>query len=795
MSNFYKVLLSLALLILAPAAIVFGQPSNIVSGVKNSTAKEKNDIYIKVDFLRSNVVQDIALKYKSFSSSEYSEMDMTLSSSSASGRIPGEDVQAPMVEYFLFMKLADGSEAYYPEDALAGNTIKITVEQPSPKDAEILMLSPDPAEPLTKGDALITISLLKASDDVDKSKTKLLLNGKDVTSLALFADDLIIFSADNFPEYINYGFANNITIELYDTKGTLYHSYSTAFQAKATAGFAAIPDTPLEYYINTRGESRNENIRSNNRWYNNLNLDAKLNYGEWSLDGLLYVTSEEKGYLQPNNRYRVGIKHDMIEVYGGDYTPEFQSLVLTGKRIRGISGAAHMGIFNIKATYGEATRGINGSVIEYLSRDTLGTDITRLKDGRLARVNYGTYERQILAVSPYLQSGEDFKFGLTYMHSKDNMESIEIGKAPQENIVVGTNLQLGFDDQKVMITGQAAFSLINRDISTGTFSDSTIDKVFGPNGTFNSGDAQLIKDIKSILGNFITVNQFLNPLNPQELSSLAYEGALSLNYFGNFLKGGYIYRGSEYSSFGNSFVRTDIAGIQLQDRVRLWDNKLFISLGYENLKDNLQKTKLSTTTYQTISASVSVFPRYDLPSFVVTFVRNDNNNGILATAAQNIAVNGVDDITNKISASVSQRFNLEIPMQASINFSWSKREDKSIRKVDVDNTSLSLTTNQYWGDDLNSYLNANLNNTKIQLLEYNYISLSAGARYNLMDSKLTLAGSINPNFGDLERYDFDASAIYKVMQNLSLQLQMRYIVNKDIADDSIISFVTRFDLR
>lgn len=795
MFNFYKVLLALAVFLFIPAAMLLAQPSTVVSGVKNSPAKENNDIYIKVDFLRSNVVQDIVLKYKTFSSSDYKEMDMTLSSSSASGRIPGLDVEAPMIEYFLFMKLADGSEAYYPEDALAGNTVKITVEQPSPKDAEVLLLSPDPAEPLTKGEALITVSLLKASDDVDKAKTKLYLNGKDVTSLALFADDLIIFSGDNFPEYINYGFSNTITLELYDTKGNLYHSYTSSFQAKSSAGFASIPETPLEYYVNTRGESRNENIRSNNQWYNNLNLDAKLNYGDWSLEGLLYMTSEEKGYLQPNNRYRIGIKHDMIEVYGGDYTPEFQSLILTGKRVRGVSGATHLGIFNIKASYGQVTRGIDGSVIEYLNRDTLGSDITTLKDGRLARVNYGTFERQLLAVSPYLQSGEDFKFGLTYMHSKDKMESIEIGRAPQENIVVGTNLQLGFDDQKIMITGQAAFSVLNRDISTGTFADSTIDKVFGPNGTFSGGDADLIKNIKNILGNFITVNQFLNPLNPQELSSLAYEGAVTLNYFGNFLKGGYIYRGSEFSSFGNSFVRTDVAGIQLQDRVRLWDNKLFISVGYENLKDNLQKTKLATTTYQTISASVSVFPRYDLPSFVVTFVRNDNNNGILATAAQNVAVNGVDDITNKISASVSQRFTFEIPMQASLNFSWSKRDDKSIRKVDVNNTSFSLTTNQYWDDDLNSFLNGSFNNTKIQLLEYNYISISAGARYNLMKNQLTLAGSVNPNFGDLERYDFDASALYKVMQNLSLQLQIRYIVNKDIANDSIISFVTRFDLR
>jgi len=58
------------------------------------------------------------------------------------------------------------------------------------------------------------------------------------------------------------------------------------------------------------------------------------------------------------------------------------------------------------------------------------------------------------------------------------------------------------------------------------------------------------------------------------------------------------------------------------------DNKLILSIGYEELKDNLQKTKVATTTFQTINASISLFPRADFPNITLGYTRNANNNGL-----------------------------------------------------------------------------------------------------------------------------------------------------------------------
>jgi predicted Mrr-cat superfamily restriction endonuclease len=79
-----------------------------------------------------------------------------------------------------------------------------------------------------------------------------------------------------------------------------------------------------------------------------------------------------------------------------------------------------------------------------------------------------------------------------------------------------------------------------------------------------------------VFGNFMTVNQYISPFNPQELASLAAEASLSLNYFNNAFKSSYIYRGNDFQSFGQSFIRTDVAGFNISDVLRLMENKIFL---------------------------------------------------------------------------------------------------------------------------------------------------------------------------------------------------------------------------
>lgn len=772
---------------------IFSQVSDIISGVKITPAREGQDVRIRVEFLSSNLVENITLAYKTFGAGEYRFQEMVLSSSSASAVIPAAYVQQPGLEYYFLISGKGGVESYYPFEALTGNVLQETVVGVDPKDSEIIILSPEPGQVMTQEDALITVSLLKANDNVDKAATKVFINEVNVTNLVVFADDLLILLGSSAPQLFSAGKPLVLRIELYDNTGKYYHGITQSFSIQPT-GFRNFGVSAVKYNMRLRGESRNESVNAINNWYNNVGLDGTVDYEGFTLESNLYITSEEKGNLQPNNRYRVSLKHDYFEIHGGDYIPDFPTLIMSGKRVRGISGQVSAGFFNLHATYGEINRGIDGRIIEILPQGTvaLGTDLFVLPDSSLARVNFGTYKRNLFAVRPSFHAGETFKFGLSYLHSKDDLASSQIARTAQENLVVGTDLALSFDDQRIQITGQGAFSVVNKDITTGTLSNERIDQVFAADGTFKTNPED-IKKLKDIISQFITFNQFITPLKPEELSTLAYETALSLNYFDNYIRASYIYRGFDFVSFGNNFTRNDVAGINIVDRLRLFENKLFIQAGYEQLKDNRQGNKLSTTTYTTLNFSVSYYPSYSLPNFSIGYTRNANKN-TLDLIDPIYGIYAVDDAVNRFSFQINHRFNLGIDQNVSLSTSYAKRDDNSLRKINSTSLTLLLATNQNWDKDLTSFLNFNYSGNEIAGTDFVFYSFSLGARYFLMNRDLVFNASFNPYLGDITRYGFDAGAQYFIYSNFSLNLQFRYLLNDLGPNDSVIGLSTRYDL-
>lgn len=794
--------------------VLLAQASNFVTGVSLTDAREGSDLTIRADLTNISEISDITIAYRVFGTTEFIKKEMDLSGGSASINLGADEIRLPSLEYYFIIKMRSGGEETYPVDAVMQSYLNVQVQPKSAKDSEVLLLNPEPGTPMTTDEALVTISLLKANDEVDKGKTRIFVNGADLSDQLFIAEDLIILAGDKLVSNLKTGGLNSVRVELYKKDGAAYHAYSAGFEVKEKSG-NRIQGTPFEYFLNVRGETRNENVREVNNWYNNISLDGKATYGAFDADLQVYATSEEKGYLQPYNRYKLGIYNEYFRVIGGDYTPGYQSLIMNGKRVRGITSSLHVGFFNVQASYGEINRGIDGAIVEILPPNTslLGADIQRLPDGRIARVNQGTFKRDVLAVNPYFTAGETFKLGFTYLHSKDDLASAQFTRQPQENVVAGADFALNLDDNRIQLYAQGAFSVINKDITTGNIPDSTIDKVFGPGGAF-SGNSGQIKDIKDIISRFITFNQFLSPLKPEELSSLAYEVSLSLNYFNNYFKGSYISRGFDYISFGNNYLRTDVSGFNLFDRFSLLDNRMFLSLGYERLEDNRNKTKFATTAFTNFNASVSYYPAFNLPGIILSYSRNENNNGILSTDPDPIRrTYGIDDYTNRFGLQVTYRFFAGYNHNLSANASISNRKDNTVFQFDANNTMFGLNYSTEWSKYLQSFLNLNMSNNEIvqgpgrPTVNFNITSLVAGAKYYLMQNKLVLNGSVSPTFGDSKRTAIDVSALYYVLQNFSLQLQVRYILNSGdifdpvrrvtipIANDSIIGLTTRYELR
>ena len=786
------------------------QVSNVITDVKIGNAKEGENLLITVQLLQGVNASKVLYIYRTFGETEYKEVEMAVRGNTADLELPGEKVSLPYLECYFVVNTSTTQEAYPAGAPLQASPLQITVEAKSPKDKEIVFLAPEKNANVAQSEFFISISLLRATDKVDKAATKLFVDNVDITDKALFAEDLISFYADNFPQKFSDG-NHAIRVELYDTDKKLYHTALSSFVLMSNEK-AEAAENQFTYDGSVTAETRNEQISHTNEWYNNIGADLHGTYKNWDFDSRIYLTSEEKSNLQPNNRFSLNVHSDYLQLSIGDHNPVYPSLVLYGKRVRGISGALTFGAFNVQTTIGEVNRAIDaGQIIRtyhYNDPITPGDnpiDVDSSKFGAPKAVvsQLGTYSRQLFAIRPYFGKGENFQFGISYLHAKDDVSSINFGIKPQEDVVFGTDLTIGILQQRIMFNAQAAISVYNTDIAKGEITDSELYSYL------DSSSAKSVLDIKPLISKFITVNQYLKPINPEKLSTFAAEGGLTINLFDNYFKGGYIYRGNDYQSFGNQYIRTNVAGFNILDRVRLMDNKLFISGTYEDLQDNLQKTTVATTTFKTATGSVSYFPRTNLPNIIVSYSKNINENDLADTLLSKI-----QNHTDRMMAQVSYDVFYYYKHMLSINASTSTKDDESISDNDASNKSISLSANTYWDEVFSTNLNLMYNQSNIKYASFdtlktkhvtettlNYFTFTLGARHLFLNNKLLVNASINPSFGDFQRISIDANASYALLTNFSMQLQFRYIMNKKIPggildeyNDSIIGLSARFNL-
>ncbi|KAF0152621.1 MAG: hypothetical protein FD143_937 [Ignavibacteria bacterium] len=775
---------------------VVAQVSNYVSEVKAGTAKEKTPITITAELISTENISEVFIAYKAFGETEFLKMEMLIVGNTASAAIPKEIALPPYIEYYLIINLKSGEQQTYPMGIDEGvNPLQISVAGVSQKEKEILVLSPSENETLSQDEQLISVSFVRAPESVDVAKTKFYLNGINVSELAVIAGDLIVLAGENIPVDFD-GSARNLLIEVYDREGNLYHTINRKFIV-VTAEVAAAIESQWKLFGNLRGESRSENLNRLNTWYNNASANFNASGSGLQVSAYGYVTSEEKSDKQPFNRYSASLDAgDWLSIKAGDSYPRFPNLIMEGKRLRGFSGALNLGFFNFQAAFGETARDVEGNILrKYTAKDViLGSDIIKINDLNTpyAKVKLGTYKRKIFVVRPSFGSGENFQLGFSSLYGKDEVNSIKYGARPQENIVIGSDLMLAFDEKNIMLTSQAAISFLNKDISSGSLTNAQIDSIFGPGSSFDV-DPEKVKEYRDYIDKFITVNQYLGPWNPQELASFGAEAALSLNYLNNNIKASYIYRGNDFHSFGQSFLRTDVRGINIVDRIRMLDNKLFISLGYEDLQDNLQNTKIATTKFRTVSASVSLFPRADFPNITVGYNRFSNSNGIVVTNPKE-GKYAIDDQTNRILVQLSYDFSAGIKHSSSVSFTKSDREDNGAANSDAQFNNLSLNLNSFWDKDLMSVFGFVYSSSEISNIPFNYFTFTAGGRYRMLENKLTLTATLSPSFGNFNRQAFEFVADYSVLKNLNLAFQTRLYRFPGKSTNSILGLITRFTI-
>lgn len=776
-----------AMIILIPL-MARSQINTYIRAIHTGEAREGTPLRVAVELAKSTDLTRVVLYYRQYGQSEFRILEMPIIGDTASVTISEDEVSPPFIEAYVLAQTSAGASETYPFENPQGTPTRIPVAMKSPKDQEILILSPDKSEQLLPGDVYISISFVYAPDEVDRKRTKVFVDNIDLSSMAVSAGDLTIVSPDALPKNLSTG-THTLRVNVYDTTGAPYHTVERTFSVVSN-GYVETEE--VKYSGNAQAEGRNEDIKGTVTPYRRLSTNANASYGILKTTGNLYLTSEEDPTRQPQDRYFLGLDAKYAQVGIGDAYPRFApSAVMDGKRVRGISAGLDLGFFNLNYVSGE--------------------DIRRIDADSSQQIYTPTLKRNLTAIRPSFGSGENFQLGFTYLKSKDEYGAADTVVKPQENVVVGSDAVVAFDNHHFEWTGQVSYSLDNVDISAPEFTNASIDT-----SQLDSSTKSLLKKYgTTYLEKVITLNQNLIPL-PPGMTALVYETGLALNYFGNYLKGTYIYHGSDYNSEGTSALRKDVKGFNIFDRIRLIGNSVFLTASYENLQNNTagQDTILTskgevelTTTYETFNASVSYYPTSNMPNFTVGYGNNNNSNPIDPFDKDStVAVRAINDVTNRYFAQSTYDFSSSLGKHnASLSLDISNKTDNTENKQNVKGLNAFLLLNTVHTFPLESSIGYTMSLNTIPLVtvdstggnlktvvsstSLNYTTITLNGRYKIYKDLLKLSATYAPTFGDFQRTLLELGLLYAIANNQSASFQYQYIVNSGLKNDSYVSLI------
>ena len=441
---------------------------------------------ISVDLRQGHSITGMYLLYRPFGSAEYRRAEMDLRGSTAQCTLPAERLTPPFLEYYFVLVDGKGKRESSPPNA-TGDPFTSPPAQPfrltvrDRQDAQVLFLSPEQGATLDPDDVLISLSLLRADSTVFPRATQIRLDDQDITAQAVFSGDLIVYVPGNHGIRLAPG-RHALKVGLFTRTGRVVSTAELTFRVRRSSGDDmgnVRAQQRFDAKVNVQAESRHETISNEGIWYNRAGMQFRGTADIWTFTSNLFFTSDEKPERQPQNRYFFGVETPWIQAGYGDHYPIFPDLILSGKRVRGLQTTARYGVLGLDLTLGEITRATEGTLLTQFPADSFSVEFRKDSTAAFGQINpttwgkysFGTYARKLFAVRPSIGNRETWEVGFSWLSSGDDPGSIRYGIRPKENILLGTDLLVRFDKSRIEITGQAAFSAYNSDISSGTFTD------------------------------------------------------------------------------------------------------------------------------------------------------------------------------------------------------------------------------------------------------------------------------------------------------------------------------------
>lgn len=714
-------------------------------------------------------VQDVYIHYREFSEANFKRERLQSEGFRYLASVDLSAYHAAVVEYFFDVELIDGTHRYFPEEAPQSNLYQISSNQEPGDEEDVIIISPEPNERIVTDEFILTVSFFKYSSALDKEKTKLFLNDWDVSRYARVFDDFLTFAPKQVPSG-----NHTIRLELYDTSGRLLTKKIWSFTAFERKG--PKPETrEFEIDGNSFAEFRTEELLdgSQSNQYSKAGLRLSGSTERFSFGTRLYISNQERGSVQPINRYTGWFQVNFwnnryFRITGGDAFPQLNPFLLSNIFVRGVHGELFLRFLNLEVVGGHTRRSIEGREVPTV--DAPG-DTT-------LRVIGSSFKRNVKALRAGFDAGETMRFGITVLNGKDDPNSINVGDKPEETTAAGADISLTAHRKRFILEGSYNLSLYNPNILDGTdVPRDTLEK--------------LGVDIKiyDLAKNIITINQNLI-YRPQE----AFQGQLRLNYFNNSLSVLYRFVEDNFHSLGQPFLLRDNRGFTITDNIRLFNNQVFLNLRYQEYKNNLNDDKPATITNRTLGFNFSYFPLQRLPSISIGYNNNSRKNGFQRATEDLLAI-PEDNLTNTINISSSYSFMFsELSNRLSLNLINYNRTDNTDFKVDNLSNTIALILQTSFRFPLKTHIQATFQQTETNIdnktvrqksgnefsinsfgagLEYQFrellsmrdvFTLAANGRYGNVSSRLSseLANNRISTISEYQRFFLNGRLIYSL---------------------------------
>jgi len=805
------------------------------------TATEGKPVAIEAKIEDPNLkVQYLRLYYRLKGQSSFQQLDMREQLNNYIMEIPAADVKMPGLEYFIMAVLTNhamitspSSNPYYapyeitvtpgtglPAQSPQKNKIapKTMIKSKSGIQLETVILSPEPGERVAQDEVIIAVSFLGDVSKLKLNSIRLFIDEKDFSAGAKISNYMISFVSNDLSSGLH-----QVRIELADIKGNRFNDVSWRFFVVSDQEKSKDAERKLPLSGNIFAEYKNEKFSDSTLATTNLGANFRGQYGPFEYRGMLFITSRENPQFQPRNRMLLEVGTSWLGIKLGDTTPRFNELMLWGKRVRGFEAYLKLGIINLEFVTGETNRRIKGipydQVIDPVTGKIRyfipGSDTTDLANEVLSTTGiyrYGTFQQNLTAGRVSFGSGKHFQLGMNLVKVRDDTSASTYGSQPKDNIVIGPDIVFALDNHRIELKASAAFSLLANDISTGPISVADLDSAVGEIPFDPSDYAQ-----------YFILNTSLIPLDPSQLNSLGYQASFKFNYFKNNINILYKSIGSEYYSLANSYLRKDIQGFSIYDRIQLYSNQIYLNLGYDKFLEGLSYENDETestepTNYNALNIGVSFFPRQQhLPKVNLNWKKYDRDNELNPINTNNAIKYKNKDVSVQLGYDV-QAFDLNHTL--SISYIATNRDDGfGQTTANLANSIQMLSLRTVYQIPLTTVVSyaTNQNNAGGGMYTFKYNMINIGGDYYLLNRRLNLNGGINftsvnsktnidaqgnpttvPTYEeDYRRIAFNLGGNFQISRQHSLLLDMSFInlnyKNSNAYKDSIIRF--RYEFR